>query len=156
MHSIEKNVTANPQQRLPEITGKAICLSIILALLLAASNAYLALKIGMLTSASIPAAILSMGILRFFKKSNILENNLVQTAASAGEAVAGGIVYTIPALIILHFWTHFDYWENVAIAMLGGILGVLFSVPLRRVLVNEPSLRFPEGRAIAEILQIGS
>lgn len=143
-------------QRLPEITVKAICLSILLALLLAASNAYLALKIGILTSASIPAAILSMGILRFFKYSNILENNLVQTAASAGEAVAGGIVYTIPALIILRFWTHFSYWENVAIAMIGGILGVLFSIPLRRVLVSEPSLRFPEGHAIAELLQLGS
>src|ERR1700733_14279951 len=106
-----------PEQQLPEITVRVIILSIILTILLAASNTYLALKIGILTSASIPAAIISMGVLRFFKNANILENNLVQTAASAGEAVAGGIVYTIPALIIIHYWSGFSYWENVAIAL---------------------------------------
>lgn len=143
-------------QSLPEITFRAIVLSIILIMVLTASNTYLALKIGILTSASIPAAVLSMGILRFFKNSNILENNLVQTAASAGEAVAGGIVYTIPALIIIHYWTDFSYWENVAIALSGGILGVLFSIPLRRLLMNAPHLHFPEGKAIAELLRVGT
>jgi putative OPT family oligopeptide transporter len=141
---------------LPEITIKAIFLGCILAILLTASNTYLALKIGILTSASIPAAVLSMGILRLFKNSNILENNLVQTAASAGEAVAGGIVYTIPALIIIRYWTHFSYWENIAIALTGGILGVLFSIPLRKILVSSPHLPFPEGQAIAEVLQSSS
>ncbi len=140
--------------KLPEITLRGVILAILLAIILAASNTYLALKVGILTSASIPAAILSMGILRFFKGSNILENNLVQTAASAGEAIAGGIVYTIPGLIIIHYWTHFDYWHNLAIALIGGILGVLFSVPLRRVLVTDPYLKFPEGVAIAEVLKI--
>lgn len=143
-------------KNLPEITFRAILLSIILAIVLAASNTYLALKVGILTSASIPAAILAMGILRFFKNSNILENNLVQTAASAAEAVAGGIAYTIPALIIIHYWAHFSYWENLAIALSGGILGVLFSIPLRRVLMNAPHLHFPEGKAIAELLRIGT
>ncbi len=143
--SAEKNVR--------ELTVRVILLAILLTVLLAMANAYLALKLGILTSASIPAAIISMGILRFFKNSTILENNAVQTAASAGEAVAGGIVYTIPALIIIGFWQHFSYWTNVLIALCGGILGVLFSIPLRRILVNDPSLKFPEGRAIAEVLK---
>jgi len=143
-----------PDVYLPEITFRVIVLAILLSFVLAVSNAYLALKIGMLTSASIPAAIISMGILRFFKHSNILENNLVQTAASAGEAVAGGIVYTIPALIIIHYWTSFGYWENFFIALIGGVLGVMFSIPLRRVLMRNQSLPFPEGRAIAELLKM--
>lgn len=141
--------------RLPEITIKVIVLSVLLAIILAVSNAYLALKIGLLTSASIPAAILSMGILRWFKQSNILENNLVQTAASAGEAVAGGIVFTVPALVIIHYWLHFSYWENFFIALVGGVLGVLFSIPLRKVLMTENQLKFPEGKAIAAVLQMG-
>lgn len=136
-----------------ELTFRVIILAIILTVLLAMSNAYLALKLGILTSASIPAAIISMGILRLFKNSTILENNAVQTAASAGEAVAGGIVYTIPALIIIGFWSDFDYLTNFFIAACGGVLGVLFSIPLRRILVNDRSLKFPEGRAIAEVLK---
>ncbi|MCH9689475.1 MAG: oligopeptide transporter, OPT family [Gammaproteobacteria bacterium] len=136
-----------------ELTTRSILIGILLTLLLAMSNAYLALKLGILTSASIPAAILSMGILRCFKNPSILENNAVQTAASAGEAIAGGIVYTIPALIIIGYWHHFDYWTNFFIAASGGILGVLFSIPLRRMLVHDSNLRFPEGRAIAEVLK---
>ncbi len=136
-----------------ELTRRSILLGILLTLLLAMSNAYLALKLGILTSASIPAAILSMGILRFFKNPSMLENNNVQTAASAGEAIAGGIVYTIPALIIIGYWHHFDYWTNFFIAASSGILGVLFSIPLRRMLVHDNNLRFPEGRAIAEVLK---
>lgn len=140
-------------QNVAELTFRVILLAIILTVLLAMSNAYLALKLGILTSASIPAAIISMGILRFFRNSTILENNAVQTAASAGEAVAGGIVYTIPALIIIGYWNHFDYLTNFFIAACGGILGVLFSIPLRRILVHEQALKFPEGRAIAEVLK---
>lgn len=140
-------------QTAAELTIRSIILGILLTLILAMSNAYLALKLGILTSASIPAAILSMGILRFFKNPSILENNAVQTAASAGEAIAGGIVYTIPALIIIQYWHHFDYWTNFFIAATGGVLGVLFSIPLRRVLVHDNNLRFPEGRAIAEVLK---
>ncbi|RUQ98505.1 OPT family oligopeptide transporter [Legionella septentrionalis] len=141
------------EKKIPELTLRSIILAVLLTVILAMSNAYLALKLGILTSASIPAAIISMGILRLFKNSTILENNAVQTAASAGEAVAGGIVYTIPALVIIGFWSHFDYFTNFFIAAAGGILGVLFSIPLRRVLVNEESLKFPEGRAIAEVLK---
>jgi putative OPT family oligopeptide transporter len=140
-------------KKVAELTFRAVILAVILTVLLAMSNAYLALKLGILTSASIPAAIISMGILRFFKTSTILENNAVQTAASAGEAVAGGIVYTIPALIIIGYWNHFDYLTNFFIAVCGGVLGVLFSIPLRRILVNDRNLKFPEGRAIAEVLK---
>ncbi len=136
-----------------ELTVRVVLLAIILTVLLAVSNTYLALKLGILTSASIPAAIISMGILRFFKNATVLENNAVQTAASAGEAVAGGIAYTIPALIIIGYWNHFDYLTNFFIAVCGGILGVLFSIPLRRILVNDRNLKFPEGRAIAEVLK---
>jgi len=143
-------------ERIAELTLRSVLLAILLAMLLAMSNAYLALKLGILTSASIPAAIISMGVLRLFKNATILENNAVQTAASAGEAIAGGIVYTIPALIIIEYWHGFDYVTNFFIAACGGILGVLFSIPLRRVLVNEPILRFPEGRAIAEVLKSSS
>lgn len=138
-----------------EITFRVIVLSVILAALLAISNAYLALKIGMLTAASIPAAIISMSILRFFKQATILENNLVQTAASAGEAVAGGIVFSIPALIILQFWQHFAFWENFIISVTGGVLGVIFSVPFRRAMMRDAHLKFPEGRAIAALLEAG-
>jgi putative OPT family oligopeptide transporter len=146
----------SPTQQLPEITLKVVVLSIILSSILAASNTYLALKIGVLTSASIPAAIISMGILGLFKNSNILENNLVQTAGSAGQAIAGGLVYTIPAMVIIHYWTNFNYLENFLIALTSGILGILLSIPFRRILVTEPSLRFPEGRAIAEVLIAGA
>jgi putative OPT family oligopeptide transporter len=97
-----------------------------------------------------------MGILRFFKNATILENNAVQTAASAGEAVAGGIVYTIPALIVIQYWHHFDYVTNFLIAFTGGTLGVLFSIPLRRLLVHDKALKFPEGQAIAEVLKSSS
>lgn len=139
-------------KKIAELSFRVIILAIILTVVLAMSNAYLALKLGILTSASIPAAIISMGILRFFKDSTILENNAVQTAASSGEAVAGGIVYTLPALILIGFWDHFDYLNNFIIAACGGILGVLFSIPLRHLLVHDNSLKFPEGRAIAEVL----
>jgi putative OPT family oligopeptide transporter len=137
-----------------EITVRAVVLAILLAVVLAAANAYLGLKVGLTISASIPAAIISMGILRFFKNSSILENNIVQTGASAGEALVGGTAFILPALIILHYWQHFDYWQTVIIAFTGGILGVLFSIPLRRVLLADTNLRFPEGTAIGQVLKI--
>ncbi len=140
-------------QILPEITCKAVVLSIILAVILAAANAYLGLKVGTTISASIPAAIISMGVLRLFRQSNILENNIVQTAASSGEALVAGIAYILPALIILQYWENFHYWESLLIAIIGGLLGVIFSVPLRRVLLSQTILRFPEGTAIGHVLK---
>ncbi|MFP3942228.1 MAG: OPT family oligopeptide transporter [Thermoanaerobaculia bacterium] len=142
-------------QSLPEITIKALVLGVLLSALLAAANAYLGLFAGMTVSASIPAAVMSMAILRMFRESNILENNIVQTAASAGESLAAGVIFTIPALIILGTWQDFDYLEVTLIAGFGGLLGVLFTIPLRRALIVERPLRFPEGVATAEVLKVG-
>ena len=139
-----------------EITVKAIVLGVVLSVLLAGANAYLGLLAGMTVSASIPAAVISMAVLRLFRRSNILENNIVQTAASAGESLAAGVIFTLPALLILGTWTAFDYWQTTMIAGLGGLLGVLFTVPLRRALVVEAKLAFPEGVATAQVLDVGS
>src|SRR5210317_1943264 len=143
------------QKPLPEITIKAILLGILLSMVLAGANAYLGLFAGMTVSASIPAAVISMGILRLFRNSNILENNIVQTAASAGESVAAGAIFTLPALILMGYWNVFDYWWVCAIAGIGGLLGVLFTIPLRRALIVEQALPFPEGTATAEVLKVG-
>ncbi|HSL82451.1 MAG TPA: oligopeptide transporter, OPT family [Thermoanaerobaculia bacterium] len=140
---------------LPEITIKAVLLGIVLSAVLAGANAYLGLFAGMTVSASIPAAVISMAVLRAFRESNILENNIVQTAASAGESLAAGVIFTIPALIILGTWQDFNYWEVTMIAGFGGLLGVLFTIPLRRALIVERPLRFPEGVATAEVLKVG-
>ena len=139
---------------LPEITVKAVVLSVILAAVLAAANAYLGLFAGMTVSASIPAAVASMAILRLFRTSNILENNIVQTAASSGEALAAGVIFTIPALVLIGYWSEFDYWQTVFIAGVGGVLGVLCTIPLRRALIVTARLRFPEGVATAEVLKV--
>jgi putative OPT family oligopeptide transporter len=139
----------------PQLTFKAIVLGIVLAAVLAGANAYLGLFAGMTVSASIPAAVISMGILRLFRNSNILENNIVQTAASAGESLAAGVIFTLPALILMGYWNVFEYWWVCAIAGLGGLLGVLFTIPLRRSLIVEEGLVFPEGTATAQVLQAG-
>lgn len=138
------------------ITLRVIILGIFLAILLAASSTYLALKVGILPSASIPAAILAMAILRLFHNGNIYEANLIQTAASAGEAVAGGIVFTIPALVIIGYWHYFPYFANCAIALLGGLLGILFSIPLRKILINTPQLYFPRSARDIRSIKIKS
>ncbi len=144
-----------PGRNLPEITGKALVLGILLAIVLGGANAYLGLKVGMTVSASIPAAVISMAILRFFRESNILENNIVQTAASAGESLAAGAIFTLPALIILHYWQGFPLVDTMAVAAFGGMLGVLFTIPLRRALILQSELAFPEGVATAEVLKAG-
>ncbi len=143
---------------LPEITIKAVILGIILSVVLAGANAYLGLFAGMTVSASIPAAVISMGILRLFRRSNILENNIVQTAASAGESLAAGVIFTIPSLILMNYWGEFgfnQYWTITGIAATGGLIGVLFTIPLRRALIIEEQLQFPEGIATAEVLASG-
>ncbi|HEX9792859.1 MAG TPA: oligopeptide transporter, OPT family, partial [Planctomycetota bacterium] len=140
---------------MPEITVKAVLLAIVLSAVLAAANAYLGLFVGLTVSASIPAAVISMGVLTLFRRSNILENNAVQTAASAGESLAAGVIFTLPALILLGVWTEFDYLETTMIAGFGGLLGVLFTIPLRRALIVDDPLLFPEGVATAEVLKVG-
>ncbi|WP_370086268.1 OPT family oligopeptide transporter [Ekhidna sp.] len=140
---------------LPEITVKAVLLGAILSIVLSAANAYFGLFAGLTVSASIPAAVISMALLKVFKNSNILENNLVQTAASAGESLAAGVIFTIPALVIMGYWEEFNYFETMAIAMCGGVLGILFTIPLRKALIVEENLKFPEGVATAEVLKTG-
>jgi putative OPT family oligopeptide transporter len=141
---------------LPEITLKAVVLSVLLAAVLAGANAYLGLFAGMTVSASIPAAVVSMAVLRLFRRSNILENNIVQTAASSGEALAAGVIFTIPGLVLIGYWTSFDYWQTFTVSLVGGVLGVLFTIPLRRALIIHARLRFPEGVATAEVLKVGA
>lgn len=138
---------------LPEITLRVLILGTILTIVLAAANAYLGLKVGQTISASIPAAIISMSILRFCRNPNVLENTMVQTMASVGEALTAGVAFILPALIILHAWNGFYYWQTVVIALLGGTLGVLFTIPLRRALLIDKTLRYPEGVAISNILK---
>ena len=146
----------NNRNTYPEITIKAIILGILLSALLAGANAYLGLFAGMTVSASIPAAVISMGILNFFRNSNILENNIVQTAASAGESLAAGVIFTIPALVLMGYWTSFDYVAIAKISAIGGLIGILFTVPLRRALIIQAKLQFPEGIATAEVLKAGN
>jgi putative OPT family oligopeptide transporter len=140
---------------LPEITVKAFILGVVLSVILAAANAYMGLFAGMTVCASIPAAVVSMGVLRLFKRSNILENNIVQTAASAGESLAAGVIFTMPALVIMNYWKQFDFIWVTVIALFGGLLGTLFTIPIRRALIVEEKLKFPEGIATAEVLKSG-
>ena len=140
---------------LPEITVKAIVLGAVLSVVLSAANVYFGLYTGLTVSASIPAAVISMAFLKVFKNSNILENNLVQTAASAGESLAAGVIFTIPALVIMGYWEKFNYLETMVIALCGGVLGVLFTIPLRNALIVKEKLKFPEGIATAEVLKTG-
>ena len=139
----------------PELTFRAIVLAIVLAVILAAANAYLGLFAGMTIASAIPAAVVSMAVLKMLGGGHILENNIVATGASAGTSIATGVIFTIPALILLGYWVDFRYTWVLAIAGLGGLLGVLFSVPLRRSLIVDQKLAFPEGKAAAEVLRSG-
>ncbi|HEY8537612.1 MAG TPA: oligopeptide transporter, OPT family, partial [Steroidobacteraceae bacterium] len=139
----------------PQLSLRAVILAIVLAVILAAANTYLGLFAGLTIATAIPAAVVSMGVLRLFGGGHILENNIVQTGASAGSSIAAGVIFTIPALIILGYWEDFQYLWVLAIAGLGGLLGVLFSVPLRRSMIVENPLPFPEGKAAAEVLKAG-
>ena len=139
----------------PQLTARAIVLAIVLAMILAAANTYLGLFAGLTIASAIPAAVVSMAVLRVLGGGHILENNIVQTGASAGSSIAAGVIFTIPALVILNYWDDFKYSWVLAIAGLGGVLGVFFSVPLRRSLIVDQQLAFPEGKAAAEVLRAG-
>lgn len=141
-----------------ELTPLSIFLGILLSIVMGAANVYLGLKAGMTVSASIPAAVIAMGILRLvFRRTSILEANLVQTAASAGESLAAGVIFTMPALIIVGIWSSFDFWTTSMICLTGGLLGILFMIPMRKVfIVDSKELKFPEGIACAELLKAGS
>ncbi|HEY0202019.1 MAG TPA: oligopeptide transporter, OPT family, partial [Burkholderiaceae bacterium] len=139
----------------PQLTFRAVALAIVLAMILAAANAYLGLFAGLTVATAIPAAVISMGVLRLLGGGTLLENNIVQTGASAGSSIAAGVIFTIPALVIMGYWPDFKYWWVLGIAGMGGLLGVLFSVPLRRTMIVEDPLPFPEGKAAAEVLLSG-
>lgn len=140
---------------LAELTVRGIVLGAIITLLFTAANVYAGLKVGLTFATSIPAAVVSMAILRFLPRSSILENNIVQTIASAAGTLAA-IVFVLPGLIMVGWWTGFPYWTTVAVCITGGVLGVMFSVPLRRALVTGSDLPYPEGVAAAEVLKVGS
>jgi putative OPT family oligopeptide transporter len=136
---------------IPELTVKAVLIGIFLAIILGAANAYLGLYAGMTVSAIIPGAVMALALLRPFK-GTILEVNLATMGASAGECIAAGVIFTIPALVLLGVWTEINYLETTLISLLGGLLGVLWMVPLRRALVVQTDLPFPEGVAVAAVL----
>src|SRR5215813_10065871 len=146
------------EQKVDEFSLKAIVLGALFGIIFGAATVYLALKAGLTVSASIPIAVLAIAVFKRIGKSTILENNIVQTIGSAGESVAAGVVFTIPALIFLasgeKFFTYFNIFT---LALVGGILGVLFMVPLRRSLIvkEHDSLPYPEGTACADVLVAG-
>jgi putative OPT family oligopeptide transporter len=152
-----------PEEKVPEATLRAVVLGAFLAVVFGAANAYLGLKVGMTVSASIPAAVMSMAILRgILRKGTVLENNIVQTIASSGESLAAGIIFTIPAFFIWNltvpgFHHNVTSWEIFFLSLMGGFLGILFVIPLRRYLMvrEHGKLRFPEGTACAEIIKAG-
>ena len=137
-----------------ELTIRGIILGAVLTFILTAANVYAGLKIGLTVATSIPAAVISMAVLRSFRDSTIQENNIVQTIASAAGTLSA-IVFVLPGLIMVGWWTGFPYWLSVAVIAIGGILGVMYSVPLRRALIVDQGLAFPEGKAAAEVLKTG-
>jgi len=148
---------AEAGEKLPEFTLRAVVLGSIFGVLFGAVSVYVGLRAGLTVSASIPIAVLSISILRAFGRSSILENNIVQTTGSAGESAAAGVIFTMPALIFLGFSLNTEYWRVFYLALLGGTLGVLFMIPLRRQLIvkEHGNLTFPEGTACADVLVAG-
>jgi putative OPT family oligopeptide transporter len=143
-----------PASPLRELTFRAVLLGGLITLVFTAANVYLGLRVGLTFATSIPAAVISMAVLRMFRGSNILENNIVQTVASAAGTLAA-ICFVLPGLVMIGWWQGFPYWTTALITGLGGALGVLLSVPLRRALVTDSPLPFPEGVAAAEVLKVG-
>ena len=152
----------NDTSPLPELNLRVIVLGLALSVIMGSANVYLGLKAGMTVSASIPAAVVGMLALKYFsrmsgKPSSILEANQIQTAASAGESLAAGIIFTMPALILIGVWQSFDMYLTTIIAFTGGLLGILFMIPMRQVFIvkNEDNLQYPEGLACASVLEAG-
>lgn len=143
------------KQNLPELTLRGLVLGSILTIIFTASNVYLGLKVGLTFSSSIPAVVISMAVLSLFKTSNILENNMVQTQASAAGTLSS-VIFVIPGLFMCGYWSEFPLWQTFMICLCGGGLGVLFTIPLRRAMVVESKLAYPEGRAAAEILKVAN
>lgn len=137
-----------------EITTRGVVLGGVITLVFTAANVYLGLKVGLTFATSIPAAVISMALLRYFANHSIVENNIVQTIASAAGTLSA-IIFVLPGLVMIGFWSGFGYWTTAAVCAFGGVLGVMFSIPLRRALVTGSDLPFPEGVAAAEVLKLG-
>src|SRR5438270_3052583 len=144
--------------QMTEFTGRAVLLGLIMCVVLGAANAYLGLRAGQTIAATYPAAVIGMAVLRVFKGS-ILEENIARTAGSIGESVAAGAIFTIPAFVISRSWLDFSpgtaYWKSTSLMMIGSVLGVLFVSLVRRVLVEDPDLPFPESVAASQIHKAG-
>ena len=143
------------EARIPELTIRAVGLGMLFGVIFGAVTVYVGLRAGLTVGASIPIAVLSISVLRALGKASILENNIVQTTGSAGESVAGGVIFTLPALIFLGFGL--EYSRILMLALIGGFLGVLFMIPLRRQLIvkEHGNLLYPEGTACADVLIAG-
>ncbi|WP_386697557.1 OPT family oligopeptide transporter [Lonepinella sp. MS14436] len=142
------------QQSLKELTLRGTILGALITVVFTASNVYLGLKVGLTFASSIPAAVISMAVLKFFKDANILENNMVQTQASSAGTLSS-VIFVLPAMLMLGYWQGFPFWQTLLICISGGVLGVIFTVPLRNVMVVKSDLPYPEGVAAAEILKAG-
>ena len=138
-----------------ELTLRGLVLGALITTIFTAANVYLGLRVGLTFASSIPAAVISMAILSAVKDSSILENNIVQTVASAAGTLSA-IIFVLPGLVIVGWWTGFPFWQSFLICLSGGVLGVLFTIPLRRALVTTSDLPYPEGVAAAEVLKVGS
>jgi putative OPT family oligopeptide transporter len=138
-----------------ELTIRSLVLGALITTVFTAANVYLGLKVGLTFASSIPAAVISMAILSAFKNASILENNIVQTVASAAGTLSA-IIFVLPGLVIVGWWTEFPFWQSFLVCLSGGVLGVLFTIPLRRALVTNSDLPYPEGVAAAEVLKVGS
>jgi putative OPT family oligopeptide transporter len=144
-----------PGTKVRELTIRGLILGSLLTLVFTAANVYLGLKVGLTFASSIPAAVISMAILAKVRDSSILENNIVQTVASAAGTLSA-IIFVLPGLVIVGWWVGFPFWQSFLICVSGGVLGVLFTIPLRRALVTTSDLPYPEGVAAAEVLKVGS
>ncbi|MDQ2992393.1 MAG: oligopeptide transporter, OPT family [Candidatus Eremiobacteraeota bacterium] len=138
-----------------EFTVRGVIIGAIITLAFTAANIYIGLKIGLTFASSIPAAVISMAVLRWFKNSTIYENNIVQTIASAAGTLSA-VIFVLPGLVMVGWWTGFPYWESFGVCAIGGVLGVMYTIPLRRALVTDSDLPYPEGVAAAEVLIVGS
>src|SRR5499427_9829402 len=157
MHAVsaQKQVSMTALSAQKELTVRGLVLGVLITLLFTAANVFFGLKAGLTFATSIPAAVISMAVLRGFKGMTIQENNIVQTVASAAGTLSS-IIFVLPGLVIIGWWTGFPYWTSVAICGLGGVLGVMYSIPLRRALVTQSDLPYPEGTACAECIKVGS
>lgn len=137
-----------------ELTLRGVLIGGVITLVFTAANVYLGLKVGLTFATSIPAAVISMAVLRFFRDHTVVENNIVQTVASAAGTLSS-IIFVLPGLVIVGYWTGFPYWTTTAVCLVGGVLGVMYSIPLRRAMVTHSDLPYPEGIAGAEVLRVG-